>query len=47
MRLEKLDQRDEEPRLAGPSPELVCPNSGQVEEALRPLRVIERCGKRG
>jgi len=46
MRLEKLDQRGEEPRFAGPTPELVRPDSGQVEEALRPLRLVERCGKR-
>ena len=46
MRFEKLDQRGEEPRFAGPAPELVRPDSGQIEEALRPLRLIERCGKR-
>ena len=46
MRLEKLDQRGEQPRLARASPELICPDSGQVEEAPGPLRLIERCGKR-
>ena len=46
MRLEKLEQRHEQRPFAGPSAKLACPDSGQVEEALRPPRLIERCGKR-
>ena len=46
MCFEKFEQRGQQPWLTGALPELVCPDSGQVEEALRPPRLIERCGKR-
>ena len=36
MRLEEADQRGEQRRVAGSRPKLVCPDSGQVEEPLRP-----------
>jgi hypothetical protein len=42
MRFEKADQRGKKRRLARPKPKLVRPDSGQVEEALRPALVAER-----
>ena len=47
MRLEKADQRAQQCRLARPRAQLIRPDSGQVEEALRPAPVPERCRKRG
>ena len=47
MRLQKGDQGAEERRLPSSAAKLVCPDSGQVEEALRPALVAKRCRKRG
>ena len=47
MRFEEAEQRGEQRRLAGPGPQLICPDSGQVEEPLRPTLVAERCRERG
>lgn len=47
MRLEKGDQRREQHGVVRPVPELLRPDSGQVEEPLRPPIVAKRCGKRG
>jgi len=46
MRLEKADEGGEEHRVLDAAPELVCPDSGQGEEALRPPLIAERCRKR-
>ena len=46
MRLQEPDERGEEPALTGPDAELVCPDSGQIDEPLRPSRLTERCRKR-
>jgi len=42
MRLEEADKCREQGRVARPLAKLVCPNSGQVEEAPRPPLVGER-----
>jgi hypothetical protein len=47
IRLEKGDHRGEQPGIGGARSKLVRPNSGQVEQALRPALVAERCRKRG
>ena len=47
MRLEKSDQRGEQGGLICPAPKLVCPDSGQVEEPLRPTLLPKRCRKGG
>ena len=47
MRFEEAKQRGEQRRVAGPARELIRPDSGQVEEPLRPAFVAERCRKRG
>jgi hypothetical protein len=44
---EEAQQRGEKRRIAQPVPELVGPDSGQVEKALRPTIVPERCRERG
>ncbi len=44
MRLEKGDQRHQQKRIAGPRAQFICPDSGQVKEALRPPFVAKRCG---
>jgi len=46
MRLEKMQDSGEQRRFAQPVATLVGPNSGQVEKALRPTLIAERCGKR-
>jgi hypothetical protein len=43
---EEAQQSGEQRRVAEPAPELLGPDSGQVEEALRPTLGAERCGKR-
>jgi hypothetical protein len=40
--LEEAQQSGEERRIGGTSAQLVSPDSGQVEEALRPALVAER-----
>ena len=48
MRLEEADQRGEQaPARPRRRAKLVCPDSGQVEEPLRPPFVAKRCRKRG
>ena len=47
VRLEEAQQRGEKRRIARSAPKLVCPDSGQVEEPLRPAFVAKRCRKRG
>ena len=47
MRFEKPQQRGKKRRLARSGAKLVCPDSGQIEEPLRPPLVAERCRKRG
>lgn len=47
MRFEEAQQRSEQVRFAGPAPQLVSPDSGQVDEPLRPTLVTDRCRKRG
>ena len=44
MAFEEVEKRDEQGWLGGAIAKLVSPDSGQVEEALRPSRFIERCG---
>jgi len=46
MRFEETQQAREERRIAGAEPQLVSPDSGQVEEPLRPALRAERCGQR-
>ena len=46
MRLEETEQRREERRLGGSDLELFSPDSGQVEKALRPAIIAERCPER-
>ena len=45
--LEEPDERGENSRLGSPRAKLVRPNSGQVEEAMGPAAVTERCRKSG
>jgi hypothetical protein len=47
VRFQEADDGCEQPRLGSAPPELICPDTGQVEEALRPPLVGERCSKRG
>ena len=47
VRFEEAQQRGEQRRLAGTAAELIRPDSGQVEEPMRPPFVAERCRKRG
>ena len=47
MRFQKAQQRREQARLARSSPELVGPDSGQVDEPLCPAVVTKRCRKGG
>jgi len=46
VRLKKTQQCGKHCRVVDPAPELVGPDSGQVEEALRPAIVAKRCDKR-
>jgi hypothetical protein len=43
MRFEERDECGKERRFAGAAAELICPDSGQVEEPLRPTRIAKRC----
>ena len=47
MRLEKADQRRQQHRVVRPSPQIICPNSGQFEEPPGPALVGKRCRKGG
>ena len=47
MRFEKTPQRREQWRIGRPAPEFIGPDSGQVDEALRPTLGAKRCRKRG
>jgi hypothetical protein len=40
---EKGKEGGKQRRLARSPPELICPDSGQIEEPLRPTLVRERC----
>jgi two-component system cell cycle response regulator DivK len=44
---EETEQGREKRRLIGPAPELVRPNSGQINEPLRPTLAPKRCRQRG
>lgn len=45
--LEEADECSEQRRFGGSRPKLLCPDSGQVDEPLRPPSVTKRCRKRG
>jgi len=47
VRLEECDQCRKQYRVVRPAPKFICPNSGQVEEPLRPPLVAKRCRKSG
>ena len=47
MRFQEGDQGGKKPWIARPAPELIRPDSGQVEEAVGPSLVAKRCRKRG
>ena len=47
MRLQETQQRGEKGGLGRPGSQLFRPDSGQVDEPLRPARVTKRCRKRG
>jgi len=47
MRFQKANQGGKQVWVGGAAPQLLCPDSGQVEEALRPAALSERCRKRG
>ncbi len=47
MRFEEPQQRGKDLRIVRLGTKLVCPDSGQIEEPLRPSLVAERCRKRG
>ena len=46
MGFEEAQQLGEKRRIADPVPELIGPDSGQVEEPLRPTLRAERCRQR-
>jgi two-component system, cell cycle response regulator DivK len=47
MSLEEAEQRGEECGLRSPASKLVSPDSGQIDEPLRPTLTPKRCRKRG
>ena len=47
MRFEESDQRGKQRRIVRPAAKLVCPDSGQVKEPLRPAFVRKRRRKSG
>jgi two-component system cell cycle response regulator DivK len=47
MRFEEADHRRQKLRIGGVFPQLFRPDSGQVEEPLRPAGIAERCRKCG
>jgi len=44
---EEADERGEKPRLSRSGTELLCPDSGQIEEPMGPPSITERCRERG
>ena len=46
MRFEEAQHRCQERWIIELGSKLIGPNSGQVEESLRPTLIAERCGKR-
>jgi len=46
MRFKEAQQLGEKRRIADPVPQLIGPDSGQVEEPPRPTLRPKRCGKR-
>ena len=46
MRFQEAKHGGEKRRFAEPGPQLLSPDSGQVEEPLRPTLGAERCGER-
>ena len=46
VRFEKAEEGGQQLRIRGPVPQLVSPDSGQVDEPLRPTLFTKRCGKR-
>ncbi len=46
MSLQEVKESDEQVRIGRAGPKLVSPDSGQVEQSLRPPWFIERCGQR-
>jgi hypothetical protein len=46
MSFEKPKQRYKQVAIASSGSQLVSPDSGQIEESLRPTLIAERCGKR-
>ena len=47
MGFEEGEKGREQRRVADAAPQLVRPDSGQIEEPARPPLLAERCGKRG
>jgi hypothetical protein len=47
VRFQEAQHSSEQPRLVRPSPQLVGPDSGQVDEPLCPAVVTKRCRQRG
>jgi len=45
MRFEKAQERAKQRRIGGSRPQLVSPDSGQLDEPLRPASVTKRCRK--
>ena len=46
MRFQEAKHGGEKRRFAEPGPQLLSPDSGQIEEPLRPTLGAERCGER-
>jgi hypothetical protein len=46
MRFKEAEKRSQERRLGRALAQLLSPDSGQVDEPVRPTFVPERCGKR-
>jgi hypothetical protein len=47
VRFEKAQQGSEQSRVANSSAQFLSPDSGQIEESLRPTLVAERCRQSG
>jgi hypothetical protein len=47
MRLKEGNERRKQHGIGRPFPQFGCPDSGQIEEPLRPPIVAKRCRKRG
>lgn len=47
MGLEEADEGSKQSRLSSAGSKLICADSGQVEKALRPSIIAERCGESG